>query len=81
MARSYISNFSPFIHSYLQVKLEEVDVKSGEEDEEVLCSYRSKLFLYGETLLDKGNGVKSWKVRGMVRHVYYVIGSIYVYGF
>ena len=36
-----------------------------EEEEETLCSYRSKLFLYGETLLDKGTGVKSWKERGI----------------
>jgi Ran-binding protein 1 len=50
---------------HTQVKLEEVDVKSGEEDEEILCTYRSKLFLYGETLLDKGTGVKSWKERGI----------------
>jgi len=58
-----------FTHTKLrlhtQVKLEEVDVKSGEEDEEILCTYRSKLFLYGETLLDKGTGVKSWKERGI----------------
>jgi Ran-binding protein 1 len=48
-----------------QVKLEEVEVKSGEEEEETLCTYRSKLFLFGETLLDKGTGVKSWKERGI----------------
>eukprot|EP00584_Thalassiosira_punctigera_P005585 CAMPEP_0172527646 /NCGR_PEP_ID=MMETSP1067-20121228/2293_1 /TAXON_ID=265564 ORGANISM="Thalassiosira punctigera, Strain Tpunct2005C2" /NCGR_SAMPLE_ID=MMETSP1067 /ASSEMBLY_ACC=CAM_ASM_000444 /LENGTH=209 /DNA_ID=CAMNT_0013311435 /DNA_START=142 /DNA_END=771 /DNA_ORIENTATION=- len=47
------------------VKLEEVEVKSGEEEEETLCTYRSKLFLYGETLLDKGTGKKSWKERGI----------------
>lgn len=48
-----------------QVKLEEVEVKSGEEEEETLCTYRSKLFLYGETLLDKGTGNKTWKERGI----------------
>ena len=48
-----------------QVKLEEVETKSGEEDEEILCSYRSKLFLYGETLLDQGTGNKTWKERGI----------------
>jgi Ran-binding protein 1 len=48
-----------------QVKLEEVEVKSGEEDEETLCSYRSKLFIYGETLLDKGTGNKTWRERGI----------------
>mmetsp|Transcript_876 Transcript_876/g.1265 ORF Transcript_876/g.1265 Transcript_876/m.1265 type:complete len:210 (-) Transcript_876:216-845(-) len=47
------------------VKLEEVDVKSGEEDEEVLVSLRSKLFIFGETLLDKGTGKKSWRERGI----------------
>ena len=49
----------------IQVKLEEVDVSNGEEEEEVLCSYRSKLFLYGETLLDVGTGKKTWKERGI----------------
>lgn len=47
------------------VKLEEVDVKSGEEEEETLCKYRCKLFLYGETLLDVGTGKKTWKERGV----------------
>ena len=48
-----------------QVKLEEVEVKSGEEEEETLCNYRSKLFIYGETLLDKGTGNKTWRERGI----------------
>eukprot|EP00525_Craspedostauros_australis_P008649 CAMPEP_0198134428 /NCGR_PEP_ID=MMETSP1442-20131203/60068_1 /TAXON_ID= /ORGANISM="Craspedostauros australis, Strain CCMP3328" /LENGTH=207 /DNA_ID=CAMNT_0043795571 /DNA_START=976 /DNA_END=1599 /DNA_ORIENTATION=+ len=47
------------------VKLEEVDVKSGEEDEEVVYGIRSKLFIFGETLLDVGTGNKSWKERGI----------------
>merc|ERR1712071_625591 len=47
------------------VKLEEVEIKSGEEDEEVLYAMRSKLFIFGETLLDKGTGKKSWKERGI----------------
>jgi Ran-binding protein 1 len=38
---------------------------TGEEEEEILCSYRSKLFVYGETLLDKGTGIKTWKERGI----------------
>ena len=55
-----------FNHSYTkQVKLEEVEVKSGEEEEETLCNYRSKLFIYGETLLDKGTGNKTWRERGI----------------
>jgi Ran-binding protein 1 len=45
--------------------LEEVDVKSGEEDEEVVFGVRAKLFLYGETLLDVGSGKKTWKERGI----------------
>mmetsp|Transcript_15538 Transcript_15538/g.25526 ORF Transcript_15538/g.25526 Transcript_15538/m.25526 type:complete len:171 (-) Transcript_15538:243-755(-) len=49
----------------MQVKLEEVEVKSGEEEEETLCTYRSKLFIYGETLLDKGTGNKTWRERGI----------------
>lgn len=47
------------------VELEEVDVVSGEEEEEVIYSHRGKLFVYGETLLDVGSGNKSWKERGI----------------
>jgi|EP01083_Nonionella_stella_P121439 Ran-binding protein 1 len=47
------------------VKLEEVDVKSGEEEESVIYSQRSKLFIFGETLLDKGTGKKTWRERGI----------------
>ncbi|OQR95006.1 ran-specific GTPase-activating protein [Achlya hypogyna] len=47
------------------VKLNEVEVVSGEEDEEVLFSMRAKLFDYRETLLDKGTGNKSWCERGI----------------
>jgi Ran-binding protein 1 len=47
------------------VKLEEVDVKSGEEEEEVLFGVRAKLFIYGETMLDVGTGKKSWRERGI----------------
>ncbi|KAG7357525.1 RanBP1 domain containing protein [Nitzschia inconspicua] len=47
------------------VQLEEVEVNTGEEDEEVLYSVRGKLFLRGESLLDKGTGIKSWKDRGI----------------
>jgi Ran-binding protein 1 len=35
------------------------------QSQEILCSFRSKLFLYGETLLDKGTGNKTWKERGI----------------
>ena len=47
------------------IKLEEVETKTGEEEEEVLYSQRSKLFIFGETLLDKGTGRKSWRERGI----------------
>ena len=45
--------------------MEEVEVVSGEEEEEVVYTQRGKLFLYGETLLDVGSGTKSWKERGI----------------
>ena len=48
-----------------QVELEEVEVVSGEEEEEVIYSQRGKLFVYGETLLDVGSGNKTWKERGI----------------
>merc|ERR1719223_38010 len=47
------------------VKLEEVEVKNGEEEEEALCSRRSKLFIFGETMLDAGTGKKTWRERGI----------------
>lgn len=47
------------------MKLDEVETKSGEEDEEVILAVRSKLFIYGETLLDVGTGNKTWKERGI----------------
>jgi Ran-binding protein 1 len=47
------------------VKLEEVETKSGEEEEEVIFGVRAKLFIYGETLLDVGTGVKTWRERGI----------------
>lgn len=47
------------------VKLEEVEVKSGEEDEEVMFGVRAKLFIFGETLLDVGTGKKTWRERGI----------------
>lgn len=47
------------------MQLEEVEVATGEEDEEVLYSVRAKLFLFGESLLDKGTGTKTWNERGI----------------
>jgi len=47
------------------VELEEVEVKSGEEEEVVVFTFRAKLFIYGETLLDVGTGKRSWRERGI----------------
>lgn len=47
------------------MKLEEVEVKSGEEDEEVVFGVRAKLFIFGETMLDVGSGNKTWRERGI----------------
>lgn len=47
------------------VKLEKVETKTGEEDEEVLYSMRSKLFVFGESLLNKGTQTKTWNERGI----------------
>lgn len=40
-------------------------MNTGEEDEEILYCVRAKLFLYGESLLDKGTGTKTWNDRGI----------------
>ena len=47
------------------MKLDEVEVKTGTEEETVLYTQRCKLFVFGETLLDEGTGNKSWKERGV----------------
>jgi Ran-binding protein 1 len=47
------------------VKLDVVEVQTGEEEEEALHTQRAKLFIFGETLLDKGSGKKSWRERGI----------------
>ncbi|CAK4076476.1 unnamed protein product [Aphanomyces euteiches] len=47
------------------VKLNEVEVVSGEEDEDTIFSIRAKLFDFRESLLDKGTGNKSWCERGV----------------
>jgi len=47
------------------VQLDEVDVQSGEEEEEIIYCQRGKLFIYGETLLDVGSGNKQWNERGI----------------
>lgn len=45
--------------------MDEVETKSGEEEEEVVFGVRAKLFVYGETLLDVGTGIKNWRERGI----------------
>mmetsp|Transcript_16040 Transcript_16040/g.32067 ORF Transcript_16040/g.32067 Transcript_16040/m.32067 type:complete len:213 (+) Transcript_16040:24-662(+) len=47
------------------VQLEKVDVVTHEEDEDVVYKQRAKLFIYGETMLDKGTGVKTWREKGV----------------
>jgi len=47
------------------VQLDEVEVFNGEENEEVLFKMRAKLFVFRETLLDKGTGNKTWCERGV----------------
>ena len=47
------------------VQLDEVEVKTHEEDEEVIFKMRSKLFRFTETLLNKGSGKKEWIERGV----------------
>mmetsp|Transcript_48812 Transcript_48812/g.55293 ORF Transcript_48812/g.55293 Transcript_48812/m.55293 type:complete len:640 (-) Transcript_48812:356-2275(-) len=47
------------------VTSDEVDVQSGEEEEEIIYCQRGKLFIYGETLLDVGSGNKQWNERGI----------------
>merc|ERR1719162_2225210 len=46
------------------VKLEEVEVENGEEEEECTFKQRARLFKYGESMLDVGTGTKKWNDRG-----------------
>mmetsp|Transcript_105044 Transcript_105044/g.226587 ORF Transcript_105044/g.226587 Transcript_105044/m.226587 type:complete len:233 (-) Transcript_105044:72-770(-) len=52
------ATFTPVVH------LTEVEVKTHEEDEDVLFKRRGKLYTFGESLLNKGTGAKSWNERG-----------------
>jgi Ran-binding protein 1 len=45
--------------------LEEVEVNTGTEEETEVYSQRSKLYIYGEAMLDKGTGKKGWLERGV----------------
>jgi Ran-binding protein 1 len=46
------------------VQLEDVEVQSGEEEEEIVFSMRGRLYRFRESLLDKGTGKKQWVERG-----------------
>merc|ERR1712146_871899 len=58
-------NYEPSAVYTPVVTLPEVEVKTMEEEEEVLLSLRAKLYVYGENLLDKGTGKKGWNERGI----------------
>mmetsp|Transcript_11688 Transcript_11688/g.11731 ORF Transcript_11688/g.11731 Transcript_11688/m.11731 type:complete len:221 (+) Transcript_11688:58-720(+) len=47
------------------VQLQEVEVKTYEEDEDCLMKKRAKLYVFGETMLNKGTGNKSWNDKGV----------------
>jgi len=47
------------------VKLEAIEVKTLEEDEDVVYCQRARLFTFSEAMLDKGTGNKQWNERGV----------------
>jgi Ran-binding protein 1 len=47
------------------VQLDEVEVKTHEEEEDIDYKIRAKLFRFSETLLNKGSGKKEWIERGV----------------
>lgn len=47
------------------VNLQKVEVKTLEEEEDILHQQRVKLYIYGEKMLDKGTGNKQWVERGV----------------
>uniref|UniRef100_A0A7S3NPI9 RanBD1 domain-containing protein n=1 Tax=Aureoumbra lagunensis TaxID=44058 RepID=A0A7S3NPI9_9STRA len=47
------------------VQLDEVEVKTLEEDEEIIFKMRARLYRFAETLLNKGTGKKEWIERGV----------------
>ena len=44
--------------------MEDEEIVLEVEDEEIVLDVRSRCFIYGETLLDKGTGNKTWRERG-----------------
>ena len=63
MISLFLLTLSRVLHS--KVQLEEAEVRSGEEEENVLFTARAKLFEYDETILEKGTGIKNWIERGV----------------
>lgn len=53
------AEFTPLVH------LDEVEVKTHEEEESVDFKMRAKLYRFTETLLNKGSGKKEWIERGI----------------
>ena len=42
------------------VNLQVIEVKTHEEEEDIVYKQRGKLFTYSESMLDKGTGKKNW---------------------
>ena len=49
------------------VNLQVIEVKTHEEEEDIVYKQRGKLFTYSESMLDKGTGKKNW-VRLSISH-------------
>jgi len=47
------------------IQLEAIEVKTHEEDEDIVYKERAKLFLFDETMLNRGTGSKTWNERGV----------------
>lgn len=47
------------------VSLQKVEVRTHEEDEDILHQQRVKLYTYTERMLDKGTGIKTWVEKGV----------------
>jgi Ran-binding protein 1 len=63
----YIFTFDTCTYSlfYFLPPILQIIATSTITKQETLVGLRSKLFIYGETLLDKGTGKKSWRERGI----------------
>lgn len=54
-----------FRHSYRTIHIALTLDPCANDRQDAVCTYRAKLFVYGETLLNKGTGNKEWKERGV----------------